>query len=259
MKGIQGLIVAVGLGVCAAILNYFYLHNESQKLKMVYFIALKPDKTVVRGERLSADDLEKVGIPEQHVGALPEHAVLYSDRATVDNQPVCRTLSGGALLLQDDIRTPLQDQLELGEGEKAIGIPIDTRTCVPSLIVPGDRVSFLVPVAAAKTPTRAAENANGQENGQLNPIPDAAAAASSGLTRMIGPFNVLSLGNRLSRAEVLRGAKLPQVQENVMMISVGLKSNGQLQDDAQTLWDLVWASGGRGVGVVQYERKGAGR
>ena len=123
------------------------------------------------------------------------------DRATVDNQPVCRTLSNGALLLQDDIRTPLQEQLELGKGEKAIGISIDTRTCVPSLIVPGDLVSFQIPVAAGptKAPPRAAENANGQENGQLNPIP-AAAAVSSGATRTVGPFKVLSLGNRLSRA-----------------------------------------------------------
>ena len=31
MKGIQGLIVAVGLGVTAAILNYFYLHNSWRK------------------------------------------------------------------------------------------------------------------------------------------------------------------------------------------------------------------------------------
>ena len=46
MKGIQGLIVAAGLGVSAAILNYAYLHNESQKLNMVYFIAVKPGTTI---------------------------------------------------------------------------------------------------------------------------------------------------------------------------------------------------------------------
>ena len=60
----------------AAILNYAYLHNESQKLNLVHFIAVKPGTTVAAGERLKADVLEAVGIPAQRVGNLKEYAIL---------------------------------------------------------------------------------------------------------------------------------------------------------------------------------------
>ena len=110
---------------------------------------MKPDVKIARGERLKAEDLVKLGIPKQAVGNLKEYAVLYDDLHTVEGAPVCRTLAEGSLLLQDDLRTPPQD-LDLGKGEEAMGIPVDTRTFVPSLVSPGDLVSFIV-----AAPTRA--------------------------------------------------------------------------------------------------------
>ena len=193
------------------------------------------------------------------MGSLQEHAVLYSDRATVDNQPVCRTLSNGAMLVAGRHPHAAARTTRTGRREKAIGIPIDTRTCVPSLIVPGDWVSFLVPVAAAKAPTRAVEDANGQGNGQLNPIPDRRRGVFRVRRGRSAPSRSFRWGTGWAAREVLRAAKVPQIQENVMMISVGLKPNGQLQDDAQTLWDLVWAGNARGLGVVLHERQGPGR
>ena len=98
MKGIQGLIVAAGLGVVGVILNYAYLHHESQKLNLVYFIGVDQGATIAAGERLKADSLEPVGIPSQNVGNLKEYAILYKDLNTVEGEPVWRTISESSLL-----------------------------------------------------------------------------------------------------------------------------------------------------------------
>ena len=40
-----------------------------------------------------------------------------------------------------------------------------------------------------------------------------------------------------------------------MTIAVHVKANGDLQDDAQTLWDLLSATNFRGVGIRLHPRK----
>ena len=264
MKGIQSLIVAAGLGVVGAILNYAYLHTESQKLNLVYFIGVKPGTTISAGERLKADSLERVGIPAQNVGNLQEYAILYKDLNTLEGEPVWRMIPEGSLLLRDDLHTPPQE-LNLAKGQKLLWIPVDTRTFVPSLVVPGDMVSFLVsaPTRAAARPAAAPHSdadggAAATPGDNANPTPEAAPAVP-GSVRRIGPFRVVSLGNRLGRPEVMRAVRIPQVQENVMGISVGVKANGDLQDDAQTLWNLLIATNFRAVGVMLDEQKAANK
>ena len=89
------------------------------------------------------------------VGNLKEYAILYKDLHTVEGEPVCRMLSEGSILKQDDLHTPPQE-LNLAKGQKLLWIPVDTRTFVPSLVVPGDMVSFLVwrPPVPAHGPCR---------------------------------------------------------------------------------------------------------
>ena len=50
MKGIQALIVAAGLGIAGAILNFFYLFPASQERDPVYFIAVRQGRTINRGD-----------------------------------------------------------------------------------------------------------------------------------------------------------------------------------------------------------------
>ena len=256
MKGIQGLIVAVGLGILGAILNFAYLHNEAQKLDLVYFIAVKPDATIARGDKLVADKLVKLGVPKQSVGNLKDFAILYEDLRTVEGAPVWRTLSEGSLLLQADLVTPTKE-LDLGKGEKAMWIPVDTKSFEPSLVVPGDMVSFLISLPRANSPTRAVPGAPGGGAATAAPSADASAepAAPPAQSRMIGPFKVLALGNRLGSTDVMKAAKISQVHENLMTISVTLKQNGELQDDAQALWDMLGATNFRGAGVILHDRK----
>ena len=64
-------------------------------------------------------------------------------------------IQGGRLLMKDDLKTP-PPELKLEPGEEAMFVPIDTRSIVTSLIVPGDQVMFLVSKTVPGMPTPAA-------------------------------------------------------------------------------------------------------
>ncbi len=63
MKGITGIIVAIGLGIAGAAANLFYLHTEAQKVDTISFIGIEKGATIGRGERLPEDKLVEVKIP----------------------------------------------------------------------------------------------------------------------------------------------------------------------------------------------------
>jgi hypothetical protein len=250
MKHTYGLLLALGLGVAGALFNFAYLMGKSQEVRKVEFIGVAPDMVVDRGERLTEEMLVPVGIPAAATGNLEEFAIRYGDKLTVVGMPVWRELTGGSLLLREYLKTPPQE-LKLGEDpatkatEAATWVPVDTRTFVPSLVVPGDRVSFIVSdLTALAAPTEP------QEPGTFAPRP---AQPAAGTPDLVGPFKVLSLGNRLGSAEVMRAAKVPQMQENVMTISVKLE-DGALEPKAEKLMRYLQATRFRGVGVLLHPR-----
>jgi hypothetical protein len=237
MKGIQGLIVAIGLGVAGALLNWAYLASRSSQDVMVSFVGIKDGQTVNRGETLRDDQIAELSIPARWVGNLKDFAVLYSAKETVVGRPVWRTLNGECLLLSDDLKTP-PDALKLEEGEEMIWIPVENRAFVPSLISPGDEVMFLVPRLTPATPTTPGMAPVGSDGAS-------AAQPLSSTTSEIGPFRVRSLGNRLSSAQVWAAAKNPSLQENV--IGIGVKPDEKRK--AMALWDILQATNYRQVGI----------
>ena len=230
MKGIQGLIVAIGLGVAGALFNWAYLASRSSRDATVSFVGIKDGQTVNRGEVLRDDHLVELSLPERWVGNLKDFAVLYSARETVVGRPIWRTLAGECLLLNDDLKTP-PEGLKLEDGEQIMWIPVESRAFVPSLISPGDEVMFLVPRLTL---------ASGKSAGGLEPVP-----LLSGTTNEIGPFRVRALGNRLGSAQVWSAAKIPQLQENVIGISV----RPEEKKKAMALWDILQATNYRQVGI----------
>jgi|GEM_PF-300878 len=274
MKGIQGLIIAIGLGIAGAILNFAYLVTKSQELETVDFIGVRPEITVNRGNRLTEDSLQKVSIPRLSAGNLEKFAFPYSALGSVKNEIVYRTLEGGSLVMRSDIKTPVQD-LDFGQNappgveERAMGVPIDSKKVVPSLITPGDLVSFVVPrwVSAAPTPAEGrpggAESPGSAEPGKpgaIRPIPAAgmfggggSAASSSGEVDLIGPFKVLSLGTRVGSAQVAQAYKVSTVQENVMMVLVRIE-NGKIEPQAVKLLRLMEQSDFRPLGYLLHPR-----
>ncbi len=274
MKGIQGLIIAIGLGIAGAILNLAYLATRSEKLEKVDFIGVRPEVTINRGDRLKEDALEKVSIPREHAGNLDKFAFPYAALGSVKNEIVHRTLEGGTLVMRSDLKTPVQE-LSFGQDtppgveEGAMGVPIDPKKVVPSLINPGDFISFVVPrwASAAPTPAErkpgAAESSGGSESGKPEPIrsiPVAGmfggagpAAASTGDVELIGPFKVLSLGPRVGSAQVAQAFKLGTAQENVMMVRVRIE-NRKPEPEAVKLLRLMEQSDFRPLGYLLHPR-----
>jgi hypothetical protein len=238
MKGIQGLIVALGLGMAGALLNWAYLASRSSQEASVSFVGVKAGQTINRGEILRDDHLTELMIPERWVGNLNELAVLWSAKEAVVGRPVWRTLTGECLLLNEDVKTP-PESLKLEDGEQIMWIPVESRAFVPSLIAPGDEVMFLVPRLTLASHANAAADASAEKGG-LSPVPFESAS-----TREIGPFRVRALGNRLGSAQVWAAAKIPQLQENVIGISV----KPEEKQKAMALWDLLQATNYRQVGI----------
>ncbi len=257
MKGIQGLILAVGLGIAGALFNWAYLANRTSDKVNEYFIGIKRDVTLNCGDTIKADYIVPVGLPRDAVGNLKDFAVVYDPKTTAEmqsvvGQKVWRMIQGPRFLLKDDLKTP-PPELRLEPGETAMFVPIDTRSIVTSLIVPGDQVMFLISENVPGRPTPAAPPASAARG---EPIPDPANAADnfggapSAPIKKIGPFKVLSIGNRLGSAEVMKSARIPQLQENVMTISVKAKDEAKALD----LQSRLDATNYRQVGVMLISR-----
>jgi hypothetical protein len=264
------MILAIGLGIAGAIFNFAYLANRSRDVEKVAFVGVKEDKTVGRGERLTEDVLEPVEIPRRWVGNLANYAIKWDVRATVTGRPVWRPLDAGSLLLQSDLKTPPSElrfgqNLPPGTEEIEKGVPIDTRTQVPSLLEPGDMVSFIVTTVRPGFPTLA-EPGKMSAIGRPDPLKAGGAAdavkaggpstprvqAGDGI-EMIGPFRVLSIGNRLGNSDVMRAAKIQQSQENVLTVAIRVE-NGKLDPQAQRLILALQQSNNRALDYVLHAR-----
>jgi hypothetical protein len=238
MKNIHGLILALGMGIAAAMLNWAYLNSEARRVTMVDFIGVKPGVTIGRGERLVDENLVPVPVPLSQADTLRDFAIQFKDRNTVVTKNVTRTIVGGSLLLEDDLRPP-PPELTLKKEEVALFIPVDTRSFVPSLVKPGDMVWFLVVSDGAPTPAA----------GVAAPTPAAGSPVPPSGTEAIGPFRVLSLGNRLGSADAMKASGIPQTQENVMTIP-GELTAGKLEPKAEKLLKHLHATNFRGMPIM---------
>jgi hypothetical protein len=249
MKGIQGLLIAIALGIAGAFFNWKYLDNKSGKAEMVEFVGIKPDRDIQLGQMLREADIVPVPIPKGAVGNLNDFAVRWSARSAALNEPVTTNIPRGSLLLRDYQDTPPQE-LNLAANERAVWVPVDTRAFVASLVEPGDLVTFLISTGRSGIPTPAPPMDPGdpEEFIQRN-VP------SGGGLEQIGPFEVLALGNRLGSTDVLRGVKKPQTQENVMAIRATVDQQDNLSTDVLKLMRLVSETNFRPVGVVLHPRK----
>jgi len=236
MKGITGLVSAVVLGVLAVGLNWFYLDRKSREFEKVDFVGVAHDHPIAAGEAFRDDDLVPIPIPAAAAERLKYVAVLWSDRGTVIGSNAVQAYQGDELILLDDLKTP-PPELTLGENERAIWIPVDQKTFVASLVMPGDKVDFILsrPHAASFSP------------GADGPTPTP--AAPQGGTKPIGPFEILSIGNRLGKSNILNAAHVPQLQENVITIRVRMKGTN-LDESAQELLDGLQATNYREVVVM---------
>ena len=225
MKGIYGLVVAIGLGLAGGMLNWAYLITRSRDTVRESYIGVAPGETLRAGDTFRQDDLAAVEIPKDRVGNLGNFAVPWSAVKSVVGTPAVRDFEEGEFVLRRDLRTPPPEPRPLTEDEREIGIPVDTRTFVPSLYKAGDWISFVVPKSKSILPPA----------GEPSP---ALANVQSQATETIGPFEIRTIGNRVASSEVSRTNRLPQVQENVLNIIVKVQGD-ELEKRAQKLSDLL--------------------
>ncbi len=244
MKGVYGLVLAITLGLVAGLFNWAYLENKTSDEEREAFVGINPEVDVERGQPLAKEHLVKVEIPRRAVGNLKEYAVSYTAVQSVLGRPVWRRLAGGSLLLEQDLRTPPQE-LKFGPNERVIWVSVDLRSMVPSLIVPGDLVSFRVP-PFVNVPSLSQDGLSG-----TSPPPRRTAGGGD----VIGPFRILSLGNRLGTSDVLRAAKVAQVQENVVAIAVNVDKAGNLAPDAEKLLRVLDEIESRPMRIILHPRQ----
>ena len=191
MKGIQGLIIAIVLGLIGFAFNMYYL-SSSRDFEHDSFIGVRKTASVTRGTPLTRSHFERVLIPKEFVGNLNEFALPWTDLDAIVGRKSIRDYERGGLLLRNDFRTA-PDELQLVGGETAISVPIDTRTTITSQIIPGDtRVSFYL------------------ASGRKNP--------NGGNQDWIGPFDVLSVGHRMGSSDVFDSRRNRCGSENMLTL-----------------------------------------
>jgi len=257
MKNWIGLLIALSLGIVAAVLNWQYLEKKSREVEIVSFLALDENVRLKAGDTFLAEHFVKVDIPRKHAGALAETAVLYEDRNAVTSMKALHEYRGGEIILRQELKTPAEE-FKLNANELALWIPVNSATFVPSLVRPGDMVSFVVTDPGTVFGGIAGPDDSGIPEGPeyLN-APSETQAPVSGTSvnsELVGPFRVLSLGDRLGSYEVDVAANRSRTRENVMGVAV-VKLGDRMDPKAEKLVRWMAQPDFRQAGVVLHPRE----
>ncbi|MDB5391988.1 MAG: hypothetical protein JWM11_7634 [Planctomycetaceae bacterium] len=236
MKGVPGLLIAVGLAIAGALCNWFYMAQKSRELDLVQFVAVA-EGGIREGDTIQHGQLIPVPIPLRYAQRLKEVAPYYSDVSTIVGMTAYREFLEGELILTQDLRTPASNDMkrDLGPNEVAIWINVDSRGFVPQYFSGGDEVSFRVAAAGSRDPVT-------QPGQPLNVSPE----------EVIGPFYILALGNRRGTSERARMSGQGQGAESVIAIRVKKISETQLEEKAQLLLSHLKFSNNQALGLVMH-------
>ena len=226
MKNWIGLLIALSLGIVACLLNWQYLEQKSKEIEFVSFLALGDNVRLKPGESFLEEHFVRLDIPRKNVGALPETAVLFEDRNAVVKMKAIQEYRGGEVVLRQQLKTPAKE-FTLKKHELALWIPVNASTFVPSLVKSGDLVSFVV-----TDPNQVFDEILRRES-EKDPIgPEFLTSASEADSfsdhadashvdsELVGPFRVLSLGDRLGSYKVDVATNGSRSRENVMGVAI---------------------------------------
>jgi len=196
MKGIQGLVIAIVLGIVGAAFNWVYLNNKSKEFEIESFIGVKKGHEIALGDPIKKSYLQKIDIPKANARNLKVYAYPHKNLESLLGQKSIRKYGGGELLLRQDFQTSPY-RLNLENKQQAIWVPIDTRTTITSHITPGlTQVYFFVPeVNSQSASSQFSEDAD-----------------------WLGPFEVLSVGNRFGSVEAMKASKTTPRNEHMLTL-----------------------------------------
>ncbi|MBC8357024.1 MAG: hypothetical protein H8E66_34060 [Planctomycetes bacterium] len=241
MKGAYGLIFAVFLGLLGGVLNWIYLENKTRDVASISFLGISEGTIIAPGQPMSGRHFVEVRIPERHAKKLQDFVYLYDDRTTLEGSPATRDYAGGELVFRADHRTP-PAELKLDDDEEMFWVPVDSRSFVPSLVNPGDQITFIVPVYANQQ-SRLPTDTPGED------VSADVADAVAGPTVEIGKFRVKSLGDRLGTLDVMKASRRAPIQERQIGIVVDTTKPEELER-AKRLRDLLASGDYRNIGII---------
>lgn len=244
MKGVPGILIAVGLGVAGAFANWLYLAQKAHELDQVEFIGVADDVKINSGDKFTDSHFKVIAIPRNAVHGLEDAAILWRDKNTVVGQAANKSYSPGEIILRQDLKTPpVIEMVEaLGPNDVAFGVAVDTRTAVSSNLNPGNIVSFIAPLYSGPTPVGDGSTSERR--------------AGTG-TELIGPFEILAMGTRMGRPDILRASGATAAQENVMTVRVKTV-NGEPEEKWRRLLDALRLTNNQPLPVVLHG-KGDGK
>lgn len=253
-----GLLIALSLAMVAGVLNWKYLERKSQEIEMVSFVAIKDGVRIKPGDQFTEQNFVPVNIPRKNVGNLENTAVLYSYRDSIVSMKALKPYVGGEMVLAQDLKTP-PEEFKLAPDEVAIFVPVDGGSFVSSLVEPGDMVSFYLNASIAPieenpendVPPDNDQNPEWNLDGSKRVAP--APPLPPGAAEYIGPFRVLSLGDRLGSYQVSKASGGRSAQENVMGIAVKRVGNG-VEPKAEKLLKRVNSASFRQAGFMLHPR-----
>jgi len=235
-------MIAVLLGLAAAVCNWLYLNKLASAERKISFIGI--NAPVNAGEALLESHFVKVDIPQSAVGNLDQVAPLWNLKSTVSGQTTNRSFRGGELVLLQDLKTPGSRDLsdKIGDDEVALWIPIDSRTFNSMRVNPGDEISFLLP-------------RTGSSGAVPTPVPTPEGSSSqTGVNDFVGPFRILEIGSRTGRPEIQKASGSRPSNENVIAI-VSKFTGGRLDARAERITEYLRAAKSQGLQVILHPKK----
>ena len=176
MKTVARLAIPILLGLVAGALNWWVIRGQ-----VAPHTFTKVAREIRAGQVIDEASLKPLAVSGD-LDAIGQSAVPFKDRAVLFNRRAGRDLLAGDLVLWRDATAPPPTAMLAAEGEELLPISLDGISIVPRLLQVGDQVGFLI------------------SPGRGGPAAGAPKAGAGELElEHIGPYRVLSVGDRLGR------------------------------------------------------------
>jgi hypothetical protein len=225
MNAFIRLAVPVTLGLAAGGLNWWVLYEHVAPQEFV-----KINEDLQAGHPFEESALEKLELSGD-IEALRKAAVPYKERAVLFNRPAGRNLHAGDLVLWGDASPPPPTSLLAEEGEEGLPISLEGISIVPKLLHVGDQVGFLLTAGRAPAAPKSADR---------GPAPGME-------LHYVGPFRILSVGDRLGEKAPNETARSSDADDRVITVAIRRGGEGRVLDsDSASLVEAMDAMrGGR--------------
>jgi hypothetical protein len=234
MNPMLKLVLPIGLGLLAGGLNWFAVKKGPPPRAMAVATA-----EIKAGDVFKESHFGKLMVPGELTDNLPKTAVPYEHLETLYGRESTRDVKKGDMILWQDSTRPGWE-LSAMPDEKALPISLEGLSSVPKLIRVGDQIGFLVSKEQPVVKGADAKSLDRRPPDELN-------------LDYIGPFRVLSVGERISRDNSDKTMSPRNGDERVITVAVKMGTDGQIDARTRKLISARYGEktvGQRIVGIV---------